>query len=89
MLKYYALLNDESYGMGGIIRCRRDEKDISIIQQVIAYKGFEKGIRQIYMLMPEVTGESFSMYRIRTLMNKYDIHMVIRRPSKNRKNKCL
>ncbi len=83
--RYYALLNDESYGMGNINRCRRDEKDILKIQQVIAYKGFEKGIRQIYMLMPSVTGESFSMYRIRRLMSKYSIRTSIRRPSKNRK----
>lgn len=83
--RYYALLNDDSYGMGKINRSREDEKDISLIRQVIHYKNFEKGIRQIYMLMPRVTGQSFSMYRIRRLMNKYDIHTVIRRPSKNRK----
>ena len=52
---------------------------------MIAYKGFEKGIRQVYMLMPKVTGEQFSIYRIRRLMNKYGIRTTIRRPSKNRK----
>ncbi|MDO5151035.1 MAG: IS3 family transposase, partial [Oscillospiraceae bacterium] len=55
------------------------------IRQVLNYKGFEKGIRQVYMLMPKVTGEQFSIYRIRRLMNKYGIRTTIRRPSKNRK----
>ncbi len=83
--RYYALLHNETYGTGKINRCRRDEEDIAIIRQVLAYKGFEKGIRQVYMLMPRVTGQSFSMYKIRRLMNKYGIRTTIRRPSRNRK----
>jgi len=56
-------------GTGKINRCRRDEEDIVIIRQVLVYKDFEKGIRQVYMLIPRVTGQSFSMYKIRRLMN--------------------
>ncbi len=83
--RYYALLNDENYGMQGIRREDQDETDISVIRQVIEYKEFEKGIRQVYMLMPKITEYSFSMYRIRRLMNKYGIRTDIRRPSMNRK----
>lgn len=83
--QYYALLNDENYGSSVIKKAGQDEKDIEVIRQVLAYKGFEKGIRQVYMLMPKVVGERFSIYRIRRLMNKYGIRTTIRRPSKNRK----
>lgn len=82
---YYALLHDENYGSGAIRKANQDELDIEVIRQVLAYKGFEKGIRQVYMLMPKVAGEQFSIYRIRRLMNKYGIRTTIRRPSKNRK----
>ena len=37
------------------------------------------------MLMPKITEYSFSIYRIRRLMNKYGIRTDIRRPSMNRK----
>lgn len=83
--QYYALLNDENYGSSVIKKAGQDEKDIEVIRQVLAYKGFKKGIRQVYILMPKVTGERFSIYRIRRLMNKYGIRTTIRRPSKNRK----
>ena len=83
--RYYAILNDENYGMHGIRRDNQDEIDISVIRQVLEYKGFEKGIRQVYMLMPKITEYSFSIYRIRRLMNKYGIRTDIRRPSMNRK----
>lgn len=83
--QYYALLNDENYGNSVIKKAGQDEKDIEVIRQVLDYKGFEKGIRQVYMLMPKVVGERFSIYRIRRLMNKYGIRTTIRRPSKNRK----
>ena len=82
---YYALLNDDDYGTSVIIKAHQDDLDVEVIRQVLAYKGFEKGIRQVYMLMPKVTGEQFSIYRIRRLMNKYGIRTTIRRPSKNRK----
>ena len=82
---YYALLNDDNYGISIKRKSNQDDVDIEVIRQVLNYKGFEKGIRQVYMLMPKVTGEQFSIYRIRRLMNKYGIRTTIRRPSKNRK----
>ena len=83
--RYYALLNDEDYGTGSIKKADQDEEDIAVIRKVLEYKGFEKGIRQVYMLMPRVTDRYFSMYRIRRLMNKYGIRTTIRHPSRNRK----
>jgi len=82
---YYALLNDENYGKGTQRQTDKDENDIEVIREVLSYKDFEKGIRQVYMLIPKLKGKYLSMYRIRRLMNKYGIRTTIRRPSRNRK----
>jgi transposase InsO family protein len=82
---YYELLNNEHYGCSAKNKADQDEQDILLIREVLDYKGFEKGIRQVYMMMPKITGVSFSIHRIRRLMNKYGIGTTIRRPSKNRK----
>lgn len=82
---YYELLNNEDYGMSQQNKERQDEDDIETVRQVLEYKGFAKGIRQVYMLMPKVTGKQFSIHRIRRLMRKYGIETDIRRPSRNRK----
>ena len=82
---HYELLNNEDYGRSLQKKSAQDEKDIEIVRKVIDYKGFSKGIRQIYMLMPLVAGRQFSLHRIRRLMKKYGIETAIRRPSKNRK----
>lgn len=83
--RYYALLNDETYGNGKIRRQADEERDLEMIRQVLDYKGFAKGIRQVYMLMPQLTGCQLSIHRIRKLMQKNGIRTTIRRPSKNRK----
>lgn len=82
---YYEILNNADYGCSAKRKADQDEKDIELIRQVLVYKGFEKGIRQVYMMMPGITGEQFSIHRIRRLMLKYGIRTTIRRPSRNRK----
>ncbi len=82
---YYEILSNDSYGSSFVNRARQDDIDIEIIRTVKDYKGFEKGIRQIYMLMPKVAETQFSIHKIRRLMNKYGIRTTIRRPSRNRK----
>lgn len=82
---YYELLNNEAYGCSAKRKANQGEKDVELIRQVIHYKGFEKGIRQVYMMMHEITGKQFSIHRIRRLMQTYGIRTTIRRPCKNRK----
>ena len=82
---HYELLSNEDYGNGIRKKELQDDEDIAIVRQVIDYKGFAKGIRQVYMLMPKVAGKQFSIHRIRHLMQKYGIETNIRRPSRNRK----
>lgn len=82
---YYELLNNEDYGCSTKRKANKDEEDIELIRQVLYYKDYEKGIRQVYMMMPEIIGKQFSIHRIRRLLQKYGIRTTIRRPSKNRK----
>ncbi len=65
-------------------RNKQDDIDIETIKFVMSYKGFNKGIRQIYMLMPKITDQNFSIYKIRRLMKKYDISSNIRRNRRSR-----
>ncbi len=82
---YYEILENENYGMSEQRLADQDELDFEVIQRVIEYKGFEKGIRQIYMLMPRITYSHMSMNRIRRIMRRYGLRTTIRRPHGHRK----
>jgi len=81
---YYSILRDNSYGISQRIRDEQDDKDIEIIKRVMDYRGFRKGIRQIYMMMDDVTGYHFSMNKIKRLMKKYDVRSGIREKKQSR-----
>ena len=82
---FYALLNDESYGMGAERRRQRDEEDTALVREAAGYKGYEKGIRQICMLIPHLFGKRMSLYRVRKLARTAGIRTSVRKPSRNRK----
>lgn len=82
---YYELLSNENYGRSAERRARKDAEDILLVRQVVAYKGYQKGYRQVYMMMESVTGQRMSIHRVLKLMRMDGIRTTIRRPSKNRK----
>ena len=45
---YYSILSNDNYGM----KDKQDEIDFQHIKTVIDYKGFKKGSRTIYMMLP-------------------------------------
>ena len=75
---YYAILKNNQYGLREYRKREEDERDIEIIKRVMDYRGFKKGVRQIYMMMFDITAEQFSMKKIKRLMKKYDLHCDIR-----------
>ncbi|MBP3898415.1 MAG: IS3 family transposase, partial [Mogibacterium sp.] len=75
---YYKVLNCKGYGMAGEIRRERDARDLALLMHVVEYKGFEKGIRQIYMMMPDITGEQFAISKIRRLLRNAGIKTKVR-----------
>ena len=52
---YYLYIGSYDFGMGEIRRQEQDESDAKLIKEVFDYKGFKKGSRQIYMLLPKLT----------------------------------
>ena len=75
---YYKALNYKGYGMAEEIRRERDTRDLALVMKVAEYKGFEKGIRQIYMMMPDITGEQFAISKIRRLLRSAGIKTKVR-----------
>ena len=72
---YYSILSDDNYGM----KERQDEIDFEYIKKVIDYKGFRKGTRTIYMMLPDICGVHFGRNKILRLMRKYNCKCAIRR----------
>ena len=88
---YYRAINDKSYGLSGERRADRDREDFAKIIRVMEYKGFGKGVRQIYMMMPDLTGETFALSKIRRLLRQNGIRTKIRgrNPARQRMDKFL
>lgn len=80
----YEILRNDDYGNFYQKKNQQDEEDAEVIRSVIAYKGFDKGARQIYMDMQDITGVQFGMKKIYRLMHKYGIETSIRRKQKSR-----
>lgn len=82
---YYAILKNEEYGKSAQKREEQDKADAALILEVMAYKGFRKGTRQVYMQMERVTGKQFSIQKIRRLKRKFGISSGIREAHASRK----
>lgn len=64
---YYSILSNDNYGM----KDKQDEIDFQYIKTVMDYKGFKKGSRTIYMMLPGMCGVHFGRAKILRLMKKY------------------
>ena len=84
---YYLYIGDPDFGMGEIRKKEQDEADARLVKMAIDYKGFRKGSRQIYMLIPRLTGKHISLKRIRGLMKAYGLECGIRKPNASREGR--
>lgn len=76
---YYAILKNKGYGRMTLERSERDKQDADLIRQVMEYRGFAKGSRQIYMLLPVLTGKHLGLKKIRRIMKEYGLTSSIRK----------
>lgn len=76
---YYAILQNEAYGMKEQRQDEQDAEDIESIKQVMAYKGYPKGSRQITMMMPRLCGKKFSRGKVIRLMRKGELACFVRK----------
>ena len=83
---FYCLARDEADGPVKLSREERDAADAAAIRRVFEYKGFAKGARQIYMMLPDLEGIHMGLGKIHRLMDKFDMHCTVRdlNPSKQR-----
>lgn len=72
---YYSILSNDNYGM----KDKQDEIDFQYIKKVIDYKGFKKGSRTIYMMLPGMCGVHFGRAKILRLMKKYGCVCTVRK----------
>lgn len=75
---YYKYLRRERYGMQ---KADKALSDIEAVRKVFDYKGFKKGSRQIYMLMPKVVGRKMGLKKIRRIMRENGMDSDIRTPN--------
>lgn len=76
---YYAILQNEAYGMREQRQYEQDAEDIESIKQVMDYKGYPKGSRQITMMMPRLCGKKFSRGKVIRLMRKGELTCFVRK----------
>lgn len=76
---YYAILQKESYGVKERWQDEQDAEDIESIKQVMDYKGYPKGSRQITMMMPRLYGKVFSRGKVIRLMHKGELACFVRK----------
>ena len=72
---YYSILSNDNYGM----KDKQDEIDFQCIKTVMDYKGFKKGSRTIYMMLPGMCGVHFGRAKILRLMKKYGCVCTVRK----------
>ena len=72
---YYSILSNDNYGM----KDKQDEIDFQHIKKVMDYKGFKKGSRIIYMMLPGMCGVHFGRAKILRLMKKYGCVCAVRK----------
>lgn len=75
---YYKYINRERYGLSPGDRDRLDEK---YVRMAYDYKGYPKGVRMVYMLIPRLTEQNIGLDRVRRIMRKYDMYAGLREPN--------
>lgn len=76
---FYSILRNAGYGENERQREKNDEEDAKAIIETMNYKGYPKGKRTIYMMMPGVTGRAFSVRKISRLMKKFGLDCGVRK----------
>lgn len=79
---YYRYIKDERYGLSVDERDKLDEKYVRL---AFEYKGYKKGVRMVYMLIPKLSGKKIGIDRVRRIMRKYGMNSGVRQANSSRK----
>ena len=78
---YWKYINDPEYGL---TISERDARYVDVVRQAFYYKGYPKGARMVYMLIPRLSGQKIGLDRIRRIMRQYYMDCGIRERNSNR-----
>lgn len=78
---FYMYTHSKVYGITTDFYDQRDEE---YVRKAFEYKGYPKGARQVYMLIPRLCGKKIGLDRVRRIMRKYDMDCGLRKPSAHR-----
>ena len=81
---YYSILKNENYGMSELNKNNSDNDDFVHIKKVIDYKGYPKGSRMIYMMLPRIAGVHMNRKKIIRLCKKFGYSSGVRKPNLSR-----
>lgn len=84
---FYKSISDPNYTDKEEKRMEKKLRETEDVIKVFEYKGFKKGYRQIYMLMPVVTGKKLSAKKIREIMRENGLSSGIRVSSQSRQHR--
>lgn len=83
---YYQYIVKEDYGVS---RCHADREVGEAVRMAFAYKGFRKGSRQVYMLLPRIAGIKAGLNRVRRIMKEEGLSSGIRKPNRSKQGAAL
>lgn len=78
---YYQYIGNDRYGLDVD---ERDARDVGDVRYAFEYKGYAKGVRIVYMLIPLLTGRSIGIARVRRIMRNYGMRCEVRKPNPNK-----
>ena len=78
---FYGYLRNEKRGLGVDERDAIDEK---YVRHAFEYKGYKKGVRMVYMLIPTLSGRKIGIDRVRRIMGKYGMDCGVRKANTSR-----
>lgn len=82
---YYRYVGDASWGTSELDRADRAERDARAVEEAFRHRGFRKGARQVYMLIPRLGHRKVGLRRVRRIMRDRGLSCGVRGPNPSRR----
>ena len=82
---YYRYVGDASWGTSELERADRAERDARAVEEAFRHRGFRKGARQVYMLIPRLGHRKVGLRRVRAIMRERGLSSGVRGPNPSRR----
>ena len=82
---YYRYVGDANWGTSELDRADRAERDARAVEEAFRHRGFRKGARQVYMLIPRLGHRKVGLRRVRQIMRDRGLSSGVRGPNPSRR----